>query len=147
MLARRRGHASSVEIDAGPWLLLLGHRDDGRHEDPIAPYNRRTPAEAGNFGLPGYVLSPAPAFREPQILAYIKRLSELAAELPKLIGDVVQSRKQTGRLAEPGQLGQALGRAEVYRKALDTLEEITRVWVVNDPPAPRRRLRLRWWRA
>ena len=67
VLARRRVDATAVEIDAGARFLLLDQRDHGRDEDPVAPNDRRAPAESGDVGLPGHVLGLAPAFREPRV--------------------------------------------------------------------------------
>jgi hypothetical protein len=47
-----------------------------------------------------------------------------------------------GALATPEVLGKAAGEIAAYDRALDTLEEMTRVAVVDDPQVVRWR---RWW--
>ena len=89
VLARRRVHPSSVEIDAGARLLLLGQRDHGRDEDPVAPDDRRAPAESGDVGLPGHVLGLAPAIRKARIFGHAGGVGP--AELLPLIRSLIRS--------------------------------------------------------
>jgi hypothetical protein len=80
--------------------------------------------------------------RDDLMRVYVIRMSELAAELPLEVGKVAKSRRDTGRLATPEVLGKAAGEIAAYDRALDTLEEMTRVAVVDDPQVVRWR---RWW--
>jgi hypothetical protein len=83
--------------------------------------------------------------REPQLFAYVTRMSELSDEMPKHIGRVHSSAKQLGKATDEA-LASALRHVTVYEQALDGLEQLTRDRVVNEAPARRRRLRLPWWR-
>jgi hypothetical protein len=81
--------------------------------------------------------------RDPPVLAYVTRMSELVEEIPKHIPPILDSAKANGQRADVEAIGPALQQAAVYGRALDELERLTRERVVEDPQEARRR---RWQR-
>ncbi|ADB74229.1 hypothetical protein [Geodermatophilus obscurus] len=81
--------------------------------------------------------------RDPPVLAYVTRMSELMEEIPKQLPPILNSAKANGKRADVEAAGPALQRAAGYGKALDMLERITRERVVDDPQEARRRWRQR----
>lgn len=70
--------------------------------------------------------------RDPPVLQYVTRMSELVDEIPKHIPPILDSAKAHGR-AKVDDMGPALQRSGIYTRALDELERLTRERVVDDP--------------
>ena len=80
--------------------------------------------------------------RDPLVLAYVTRMSELMEEIPKHLPRILDSARANGDRADVEAAGPALQRVAAYGTALDTLERMTRERVVDDPQPERRA----WWR-